>query len=598
MEKKEKKIDYKYNLKEYFKTLKNYKLFVFLALIVVLITEFLFLADKFLYKKLIDDSEKFISGALNQPVFVENLLILALVFGIIIIVRSFGRAGYDYFTAIINPKISAELRKKYFNHVLSLDIKFHNRHKTGGLLSKLSRGVAAFGNLNSFILWGLLPPIIGLTIVIISFSFISITPIIILMITSISFVFYSLWTYKEQNKIKKEANKYSDIENSFINDSLTNVESIKYYGKEKKLEKLYSKILKKVQKLSTRFNKFYSKIELIQLLIFGFGTLAILFFAVKDFLKGKITLGSVVLIYGLFGQVTGSLHYLIWGIRSTSQSLTDMQELLEYGKIQNEIKDKPNAKNLKIKKGEIEFRNVSFKYEEKENEREIFNHFNLKINPQEKVALVGHSGSGKTTVVKLLNRFYDVESGEILIDGEDIRNFKQESLRSETGIVPQEAILFDDTIYNNILFSKPSAKREEVLKAVKLAQLEKSIKNFPKGLDTIVGERGVKLSGGEKQRVSIARAILADKKVLVLDEATSALDSETENEIQKALEKLLEGRTSIIIAHRLSTIMKADRIIVLKEGEIIEQGSHQELLRKKGEYYKLWEMQSGGYLKD
>jgi ABC-type multidrug transport system fused ATPase/permease subunit len=223
--------------------------------------------------------------------------------------------------------------------------------------------------------------------------------------------------------------------------------------------------------------------------------------------------------------------------------------------------------------------------------------FNLKIKPNEKVALVGHSGCGKTTLVKLLNRFYDVDSGNILIDGKDIRDVKQESLRAETGIVPQECILFDDTIYNNIKFADQKASRKEVMDAIRFAQLDKIINNFPKRENTIVGERGVKLSGGEKQRVSIARAILANKKMLVLDEATSALDSQTEYEIQKSLQKLLESRTSIIIAHRLSTIMNADRIIVMKSGKIIQQGKHADLIREEGEYKKLWNLQKGGYIK-
>jgi ABC-type multidrug transport system fused ATPase/permease subunit len=221
----------------------------------------------------------------------------------------------------------------------------------------------------------------------------------------------------------------------------------------------------------------------------------------------------------------------------------------------------------------------------------------LKIKKNEKIALIGHSGCGKTSLMRLLYRLYDVESGKILIDGKNINEFKQESLRSELSIVPQECVLFDDTIYNNIKFSNPNATRKQIMNAIKFAQLDKVIRNFPKKENTIVGERGVKLSGGEKQRVSIARAILANKKILVLDEATSSLDSETENEIQKALQKLLQGRTSIIIAHRLSTIMNADRIIVMKSGKIIQQGKHKDLIRQKGEYKKLWNLQKGGYIK-
>jgi ATP-binding cassette subfamily B protein len=248
---------------------------------------------------------------------------------------------------------------------------------------------------------------------------------------------------------------------------------------------------------------------------------------------------------------------------------------------------------LKVKKGEIVFDNVSFSYDK----RKIFSNFSLKIQPGMKVALVGHSGSGKTTLVKLLYRFYDVNSGRILIDGKDIREFKQESLRSEMAIVPQECVLFDDTIYNNVAFSKPEASRKEVMQAIKFAQLDKIIKEFPYKENTIVGERGVKLSGGEKQRVSIARAILSNRKILVLDEATSSLDSETEFEIKRDLEKLMENRTSVIIAHRLSTIMKADVIVVLKKGEIVQVGNHNKLIAQFGEYKKLWNLQKGGYIK-
>jgi ATP-binding cassette subfamily B protein len=273
--------------------------------------------------------------------------------------------------------------------------------------------------------------------------------------------------------------------------------------------------------------------------------------------------------------------------------MADFQDLFEYMKVEKEIKDNKDATELKIKRGEIEFRDVDFKY----GKREIFKNFNLKIPAEKKVALVGHSGCGKTTLVKLLYRFYDVNSGSVQIDGKDIQKIKQTSLRNEMSIVPQECILFDDTIYNNVKFANESASKEEIMKAIKFAQLDKIIERFPDKENTIVGERGVKISGGEKQRVSIARAILADKKILILDEATSALDSETEYEIQKDLKRLMEGRTSIIIAHRLSTIMNADAIIVMKDGKVIQIGKHDELINEEGEYKKLWNLQKGGYIK-
>ena len=310
------------------------------------------------------------------------------------------------------------------------------------------------------------------------------------------------------------------------------------------------------------------------------------------FLDGELSLGSLVFIYTVFGNLMGPLFGFVYGIRGFYRSMADFEALFEYGKIENEIKDKKRAKDLKIKEGIIEFRNIDFSY----SKRKLFNNFNLMIQAKKKVALVGHSGCGKTTLVKLLYRLYDVDEGEILIDGKNIKDFKQESLRSELSIVPQECILFDDTIYNNIAFSNPKASKEDVFKAMGFAQLDEVIKNFPKKERTIVGERGVKLSGGEKQRVSIARAILANKKVLVLDEATSSLDSKTEYEIQKDLEKLMSGRTSIIIAHRLSTIMKADIIVVMRQGKIVQMGKHKDLLKEEGSYGHLWSLQRGGYI--
>ena len=229
--------------------------------------------------------------------------------------------------------------------------------------------------------------------------------------------------------------------------------------------------------------------------------------------------------------------------------------------------------------------------------KELLIGVSLGVSEGDRIGIVGRNGSGKSTLIKLLYRLYDLDSGRIFVDGEDIKDFKQESLRSEMSIVPQECILFDDTIYNNILFSNPQASRADVLKAIRFAQLDKIIQKFPNKENTIVGERGVKLSGGEKQRVSIARAILADKRILVLDEATSSLDSETEHEIQEDLKELMKGRTSIVIAHRLSTIMHADKIVVLKEGKIVQIGKHNELIRKPGEYSKLWKLQRGGYIK-
>lgn len=591
---KNKKIDFKYNLKEYFKVVAKYKfLFIILSLSVIL-TEILFVADKFLYKRIIDDGENFVSGILPQPVFLKTLTIIAIIFIVIVILRSLGNWARAHLLAVIEPKLIKDVKEKYFNHILSLDHKFHTTHKTGSLISRLSRGSRAIENLSDVIFFQASPLVIQLILITISFLVFTKAAAIVLILTTVSFVLYSVRIQNVQRKSRLEWNKTADRENGFVSDVFTNIDSVKFYGQEKKISRKFDNFTERTRKSSSKFWDYFSALSLGQTLILGIGILALFYVSVKEFLAGKITLGTIVFVYTLFGNVINNLFSFVWGIRNFYNSMADMQDLFEYGKVQNEIKDKPHAKELKIREGEIEFRNVSFKYEKKR----LFNNFNLRIKPREKVALVGHSGSGKTTIVKLLNRFYNVDKGEILIDGEDIKDFKQESLRSETGIVPQECILFDDTVYNNIKFAKPNAEKSEVLNAIKLAQLENVIKNFPNGMNTIVGERGVKLSGGEKQRVSIARAILANKKVLILDEATSALDSRTENEIQKALQNLLRGKTSIMIAHRLSTIMNADRIIVMKDGKIVQQGKHSELIKQPGEYRSLWNLQKGGYLED
>lgn len=596
---KKKKIDYKRNLKEYFKLISNHRILFWGMIIAVIFAEVLFIADKFLYKKVIDNAESFIAETITRSAFVKILLIILVVYFLIVIIRSFMKFIEMKLLLKLLPKVGFDLKKKYFKHLIGLDHSFHSTHKSGKLISRLSRGEIGVSGLTQIFIFDFAPLILQFILVGTSFVIFSTGAAISLVAMAILFITYSVYLNKLQAKQKQNKNKQTDRERGFVADSLTNVESIKFFGKEKLIENSFLKYIKKTLKAEQKYFSYFAKINLGQSLIIGLGLIGIIVFPIIDLLNGKIGIGSLAFIYSLFGNVAGNLYSFVWGIKQYYQSMTDMQDLFEYGKIQNSIKDKPNAKNIKIQKGRIDFRNVNFRYPEKDNKgKKVFKNFNLKIKPNEKIALVSHSGSGKTTIAKLLNRFYDVDSGEILIDETNIKDVKQESLRSETGIVPQEAILFDDTIYNNLKFANSKGSKKDIENAIKLSQLDKIVKKLPKGLNTIVGERGVKLSGGEKQRVSIARAILADKKILVLDEATSALDSVTENEIQKALDKLLQGRTSIIIAHRLSTIMKADRIIVMKEGSIIEQGSHKELLKKKGEYYNLWKMQSGGYIQD
>ena len=447
--------------------------------------------------------------------------------------------------------------------------------------------------MTDIVVFNFAPMFFQLIVVGLSIAYFSILPAVVIFGVSILFISYSYFIQHIQQKSKLLFNNLEDREKGFISDILTNIDSIKYFGKESVIKAKFKVITEKTKKAGLRYWRYYRWFDSIQILILSIGTLLLVYFPLMDFLAGKITLGTLVFIYTVYGNVVGPMFGFVWGLKGFYRAMADFQYLFEYGKIENDIKDRKNAKELPIIKGEVNFENIGFDY----GKRKIFRNFNLKIKPNEKIALVGHSGCGKTTLIKLLYRFYDVKAGAIYIDGYDIEEFKQEFLRGGLSIVPQECILFDDNVYNNILFSNPQASHKEVFDAIKLSQLDKVIKSFPKKEDTIVGERGIKLSGGEKQRVSIARAILANKRILVLDEATSSLDSETEHEIQSALANLLKGRTSIIIAHRLSTIMNADRVVVMRQGEIVQMGRHNQLINQPGEYKRLWNLQKGGYIK-
>jgi ATP-binding cassette subfamily B protein len=593
-DKKDRKIDFKYNIKQYFSFVSKHKgLFIGLILISIVV-EIMFIVDKFLFKDVINNAQKFSEGGISADIFIKALMIIAFIYITILIFRSVGRWISQHVLIKLEFALNKEAKEKYLNHLLTLSHDFHSTHKTGSLISRLGRGAHSMEMMTDVIAYQFLPLIIQIILVSVSLAIFTPIPAIVLAVISVVFITYGIYMQKLQQKTKLEYVSAEDREKGFIGDIFTNIDSIKYFGKERFIKKQFEDITENTkEKATTNYNlsRWYISVEYF---IIGIGALFLILFPIKQFISGEIDLSVLVFIYTLYGNVSGNLFGFVSGIKNFYRVMADCQDLFEYGKIENSIKDKKDAKKLVIKEGIIEFRNVDFNY----GKRRIFRNFNLKINKNEKIALVGHSGCGKTTIVKLLNRFYDVDSGQILIDNVDIKEFKQESLREETGIVPQECILFDDTIYNNIKFANIKASKEEIMHAIKFAQLDKIIKNFPNKENTIVGERGIKLSGGEKQRVSIARAILANKKILVLDEATSSLDSETEHEIQKDMQKLLEGRTSIIIAHRLSTIMNADRIIVMKEGKIVQDGKHKDLINQKGEYQKLWNFQKGGYIND
>jgi len=588
-----KKIDLKYNLSVYFSFLKKYKWLFFLLLFIVLLTEMSHIIDKFLFKIVIDKGTEFASGELLRNAFIQILMIVAVVFISLTVFKFLIHWIQIHLNNRLSANLIIDLKQRFFNHIITLSHNFHTTHKTGSLISRLVRGAGAVERMTDVLVFNIAPLIFSLIVVGSSLIYFSWVPAIVLFAVVTVFITYSLLIQVRQQRMNVVANKVEDVEKANISDIFTNIDSIKYFGKEFRIKNKFKKLSLNTKKAFLRAWDYYRWMDGGQTFILGIGTFFLIYFPIIDFLNGKLTLGTLVFIYTIYGNIFWPLFSFIHGVRNFYRATADFDALFQYGKIENEVKDKLGAENLKIRQGNIEFKNVWFGY----GKRIIFGGLNLKIPKGKKIALVGHSGCGKTTLIKLLYRLYDVNSGSIEIDGKDIREFKKESLRSEMSIVPQECVLFDDTIYNNVAFSNPKASREEVMRAMKFAQLDKIIKNFPKKERTIVGERGVRLSGGEKQRVSIARAILANKKVLVLDEATSSLDSETEHEIQRDLEKLMEGRTSIIIAHRLSTIMKADKIVVMKKGKIVQMGGHNKLKKQEGEYRKLWKLQKGGYIK-
>lgn len=588
-----KDIDVRYNLSEYWNLLRKYKGMVFWMMFILVVIEIFQVVPKFLFKAIVDNGTLFAGGDMG----VSELSFILLVIAGIYIGANILQITFFWFRSLVlsnlETNIMKDLKNRYFNHIIGLDHKFHTTHKTGSLISRLGRGSNGVERMTDSLVFNLIPLIVQLIVVGFSIAYFSLASAITVATVAVSFIFYSYFIQRAQNPSRLAANRAEDIEKAMVGDIFTNINSVKYFGKEKLIGKRFDIKTRDTVKRMLENWRYFRIMMVGQISIIALGTLALLYFPLMKFLTGEITLGTIVFIYTVYGNLMGPMWGFVHGMQGFYRSMTDFQDLFQYGKIDKEIRDKSDAKNMEIQKGEIEFKDISFSYAK----RKIFNKFNLKVPSNKKYALVGHSGCGKSTLVNLLYRLYDVESGAILIDGKDIRDFKQESVRSEMAIVPQEAVLFDDTIWNNIRFSNPSASKDEIWKAIKFAQLDRIIAEMPNKENTIVGERGVKLSGGEKQRVSIARALLANKKILVLDEATSALDSETEHEIQKDLKRLMEGRTSIIIAHRLSTIMHADKIIVMKKGKIEQVGTHQQLIGIRGEYRKLWDLQKGGYIK-
>ena len=411
-----KEIDFKYNLKEYWDFLSKYKLQFFILILIVFLTSINYVADKYIFKEIIDRGTEFSNGILAREAFVSILIILIIIFFLVLITRALFKWLEHAILIKVTSKMMADLRRKYFNHIIGLSHNFHTSNKTGSLISRIIRGTNSIERMNDVIVFNIAPLITSMIVVITSLVFFSITPAIVLIITSVVFIIYSVILQNVSKPYGAYANKQEDREKAHISDYLTNIDSIKYFGKEHIIKRKFNKLTEKTRIAFADFWNFFKYLDTGQSLILGIGVFFLIYFPLIQFLNGEITLGAIVFIYTIYGNVVNPLFGFVHGIRGYYRSMIDFQDLFQYGKIENEIKDKHNAKTLKITNGDIEFKNVDFKY----HQRKIFDKFNLKIPANKKYAFVGHSGCGKTTLVKLLYRFYDLEKGQIIIDNKKL----------------------------------------------------------------------------------------------------------------------------------------------------------------------------------
>jgi ABC-type transport system involved in Fe-S cluster assembly fused permease/ATPase subunit len=411
---------------------------------------------------------------------------------------------------------------------------------------------------------------------------------LIVLASVVSYVWFSKSMTDWRTQFIRSANQADSRSNTRAIDSLLNYETVKYFANEEHEAKMYDHELEKWERAKRQNRLTLFALNGGQALIISVSMAAMLTLAAYEVANGRMTLGDFVLVNAFLMQIFLPLNFLGFVYREIKGSMTNIERMFALLKAEPAIADHDEASELNVRHGNITFEDVSFSYD---SERPILTSLNLRLSAGEKLALVGSSGSGKSTIAKLLFRFYDVTEGAIKIDGEDIRNVTQHSLRSAVGVVPQDTVLFDSSIMENVRYGRPDASDDEVKKAISMAHLDHFIEQTPKGYDTLVGERGLKLSGGEKQRVAIARTILKNPSILIFDEATSALDSVSEKAVMEAIEAVSQGKSSIVIAHRLSTVVNADRILVLDNGNVVEQGTHQALLAADGPYSRLWKMQ-------
>ena len=476
-----------------------------------------------------------------------------------------------------------------FRHLHSLSLRFHLERQTGGMTRDIERGTNGISTLLSYLLFSILPVVLEFALVAavllsrFDWRFAAITFGAVAV-----YIAFTVLITEWRMEIRRRANELDSKANTRAIDSLLNYETVKYFGNEDFEARRYDENLRKYEDAATKSESSLGLLNIGQSLIIAAAVTALMLLAAEGVVARTFTLGDLVLVNGLLIQLYIPLNVLGMVYRNVKQSLLDMDRMFTLLSEHQEVQDRPDAPALPAGPATVEFRGVDFSYEK---QRQILFDVSFAIPAGHRVAVVGHSGSGKSTLARLLYRFYDVSQGKILVNGADIREVRQSSLRAAIGIVPQDTVLFNDTILYNIRYGRPDASDAEVVEAARAAHIHEFIESLPIGYQTMVGERGLKLSGGEKQRVAIARALLKNPRILIFDEATSALDSRAEKAIQAELGRVSQGRTTLVIAHRLSTVMDADQILVLHHGRIAERGTHRQLLDLQGEYARMWALQ-------
>jgi len=525
----------------------------------------------------------------NLPAFLVAPIMLVLAYNAARVLAVAFNQMRDALFARVGQHAVRQLANITFRHLHELSLRFHLARRTGGLSRVIERGVKGIEAIVRFTILNGIPTVLEFAImaVVIWYQFgLDYLAIVALMI--VAYVWFTIKASNWRIAIRREMNDSDTDANSKAIDSLLNFETVKYFGNEKMEAARFDVSMEKYEKAATKTWTSLAWLNLGQTVILGIGMAACMVLSARSVMAGTQTIGDFVLINALLMQISIPLNFIGFIYREIRQGLADIESMFDLLGVPAEIEDKADAKDLRAVEGRIVFDNVRFHYDQN---RPILKGIDFEVPAGKSIAIVGPSGAGKSTISRLLFRFYDVSGGAVRIDDQDVRDVTQESVRSAIGMVPQDTVLFNDTIAYNIRYGRPDATDEEVQEAARMAQIHDFIERLPDGYQSEVGERGLKLSGGEKQRVAIARTILKAPPILILDEATSALDTHTEREIQTALDQVSKNRTTLVIAHRLSTVVNADQIIVLEAGEIAERGTHAQLMAKGGLYASMWARQ-------